>query len=124
MHYLLDTHIFLWFLQSDERLEKKHHKIIIDENNTIFLSIASLWEIVLKYNAGKFILPDEPENFLLNFLYQYNFQILELKSEHLFYLSKLPAHHKDPFDRIIISQGIIEKMKVLSSDSIFKKYLK
>jgi PIN domain nuclease of toxin-antitoxin system len=122
MKYLLDTNIFLWFFLEDPRLNDHLYDIIIDEKNEVFLSVTSIWEIVIKYNLGKLILPDKPENCLLNYLSEYNFQILELKSEDIFYLSCLPQHHRDPFDRILISQSKVENIKLLYSDEVFNKY--
>lgn len=107
MNYLLDTHTFLWFLEGNERLLNKAKSIIENSKNTSFISIASVWEIAIKMSLGKLKLDVSLED-LKSEILKNNFEILSLDFEHILELNKLEEIHKDPFDRIIISQAIFE----------------
>jgi PIN domain nuclease of toxin-antitoxin system len=121
MNYLLDTHTFLWFLDGHENLSLKARTAIESSKNASFISIASLWEIAIKISLKKISLDihlkDLKQEILKN-----NFEILPLDFEHILELSKLQDIHKDPFDRIIISQAITEKLTIISRDSHFGMY--
>lgn len=118
---LLDTHTFLWFLNGDIQLSEKSRLIIEDTKNLKFISIASIWEISIKLSLGKLHL-DFKLGELKNEILKNNFEILPLDFEHIIHLSTLPNFHKDPFDRIIISQAIVENLEIISKDSNFKSY--
>jgi len=120
--YLLDTHTLLWFFMGDPRLNENARQLICDENQRIFVSIASLWEISIKHSLRKLELYDSFENLFPHLLIQNDFELLEIKIEHLSTLSYLAFAHRDPFDRIIISQAISEDMTLISSDHIFESY--
>ena len=121
MALLLDTHTFLWFVANDILLPISIKNKIKNINEPCFMSVASLWEIVIKMRIGKLIL-----NLTLSELFEYvernRIEILQIEFEHLSELSKLPMHHSDPFDRLIISQAISEKMILITKDSKMKKY--
>lgn len=120
-NYLLDTHTFLWFLTGDEQLSKSAIACIEELQPIKYISIASIWEIAIKLSLGKLTLSislNELKNEILN----NGFEILPLDFEHIIDLSTLKNHHKDPFDRIIISQAISENLTLLSKDSNFKLY--
>jgi len=119
--YLLDTHTLLWFLEGDEQLSKPAKDILKNSQNTIVVSIASLWEIGIKTSIGKLNLAYSLENVVENMQLQ-NIQILPIRPIHIIKMTTLPFHHRDPFDRIIIAQGIIEKATILSRDGFFKDY--
>lgn len=121
MAFLLDTHTFLWFLSGDEQLSKKALVKILDINKKCYLSIASLWEITIKLQLGKLELNFE-FNELAEYLKRNHIEILTINFDHLMVLSVLPLNHRDPFDRIIISQAIAEKFTIISQDSVFKSY--
>ena len=121
MEFLLDTHTFLWFAFGDEKLPIQIQDKIKNLKNSCFVSVASLWEITIKQRLGKINLTlSIGELFRLAELNQ--IEILPISSEHLIKLSKPPLHHKDPFDRLIISQSISEKLILISRDSEFAKY--
>jgi len=121
MNLLLDTHAFLWFIGGDKQLPDKSVELIKNTENNCYLSIASLWEIAIKFSLGKIELKNGFEE--LNKIIQHSeIEILPLSFDHLKQLTKLDFHHRDPFDRIIISQGISEKLTVVTKDDNFGKY--
>ena len=121
MAYLLDTHAFLWFASEDNQLPASIQNIIRDIHNPCFLSSASLWEITIKQQIGKLKL-HFPLLELFEFADRNQIELIPITYEHLLTLSKLPKHHNDPFDRLIISQAISENLIVISKDKEFKKY--
>ena len=121
MAYLLDTHTFLWFLEGSKRLSKKTKDIIVNPKNKTFISIASIWEMGIKLSLDKLELDLSLEE-LKQELIRNEIEILPLDFDHIITLSKLEYHHRDPFDRILISQAKSEKLTILSKDSHFKMY--
>lgn len=121
MNYLLDTHSFLWFLEGSKNLSKKARTTIEDSKNGHFISIASIWEVAIKLSLKKLSLDIKLEDLKQEIL-RNNFEILPLDFEHMLELYKLERIHKDPFDRIIISQAISEKLTIISKDSNFSMY--
>ena len=119
--YLLDTHTILWYLSGNESLSPTAKELIEDRNNEIYLSIVSIWEIAIKINIGKLSLPYSFKK-LKNKLKEENIKILPIQIKDTEYYINLPFYHKDPFDRIIISQSVISDMKVIGRDEIFDKY--
>jgi PIN domain nuclease of toxin-antitoxin system len=121
MGYLIDTHIFLWFVSGDKKLPKTLKQKIEDINTPCFISIASFWEITIKKQLGKLEL-----KLSLKELFQYaernNIEIVQIAYDHLNQLSKLPNIHGDPFDRLMISQVISEKLILLSVDETLRNY--
>jgi len=122
MRALLDTNAFLWFITDSEKLGVHARNCIVDCENDLFLSIASLWEIAIKNSIGKLelLLPFDqliPEQLEIN-----SINILPIKIIQLSRVIKLPFHHRDPFDRMIIAQCITEGLPVISSDAAFQKY--
>ncbi|MBF0120920.1 MAG: type II toxin-antitoxin system VapC family toxin [Desulfobacterales bacterium] len=121
MKIIIDTHTLLWFLNNDKKLSKKAKKIIENTSNDLFISIASFWEISIKLSLSKLVL-DIPFKLLFDESEKLNIKILHIKKEHLITLTELPFIHRDPFDRIIVSQGIFEGYVIISIDKIFDKY--
>ena len=123
MKALLDTNIFLWCIAGGEsRLSRRATKIIEDSRTELLLSAVSLWEIALKVRAGKLELPEE-QAFFDRHIDLLGIQgILPVRPEHIFGLFKLPDHHRDPFDRLLISQCIAEKIPMIASDEALRKY--
>lgn len=121
MQLLLDTHTFLWFLEGNKDLSVKARTSIESLENVKFISIASIWEVAIKLNLGKLKL-DVGLQGLKNELLKNNFEILPLDFEHISSLTKLEDIHKDPFDRIIISQAITENLTLISADANFSAY--
>lgn len=121
MKVLLDTHTLIWFTEGTERLSTKAKSEIDTVSNTKFISIVSLWEIVIKSNNNK--LEFKRSMIELNhFLSLNQIQILTITTDHLNTLSSLPFHHKDPFDRLLIAQAISENLTIISADRHFGVY--
>jgi len=121
MGYLLDTHAFLWFINGSEDLSKKARVAIEDINQAKYIRIVSFWEIAIKISLKKLKI-DFPFRELHLLAVKNGFEILPLTFEHSSNLIKLTFHHKDPFDRMLISQAIIEELIVISKDQNFVHY--
>ena len=121
MNLLLDTHAFLWFIAGDKQLPDKVVDKITDPYNKCFVSIASIWEIVIKYSLGKIEIRGGFKT-IEDFLENNDMEVLPVKVSHTKKLLNLKKVHKDPFDRMIISQGIVEKLVIITRDEIFKEY--
>jgi PIN domain nuclease of toxin-antitoxin system len=118
---LIDTQTFIWFVENDPRLPVSIRNVMEDDQYSLFISIASLWEIVIKSSLGKLPLQKNiPE--MIRDITKNGFFILQIIPQHLITLHGLEYIHRDPFDRIIISQAITENMQVVSSDELFGKY--
>jgi PIN domain nuclease of toxin-antitoxin system len=122
VNYLIDTHILIWYALNDNQLSPKITDVIKDLNNQIFLSKASLWEMAIKINIGKLDLQDIPFENLEKLLSANNIIILDIQFKHFNALLSLPLYHADPFDRLIISQAVIDDFTVISDDNKFKLY--
>lgn len=121
MAYLLDTHTFLRFVAGSNKLPVTIANKIKDIDQPCFISVASLWEITIKHQLGKLTLNISLEE-LFNYPQRNQIEIIQITPDHLLTLSKLPNHHSDPFDRLIISQTISEDMTLLTIDKTLKKY--
>lgn len=122
MKLLLDTHIFLWWLDTPEKLNDKELGFIKDTNNTVFISAASIWEISIKKTIGKLFLPENCD--ILDGINQSCFLPLSINVKHAQFVETLPKHHDDPFDRMIISQAIINNLVLITKDEKIKQYTK
>ena len=121
MQFLLDTHTFIWFINGDRQLPEGIINEVKNVDNRCLISIASIWEIAIKSSLKKLELKAD-FNKIGRFLTDNDIEILPITFEHIQILINLPFHHRDPFDRIIISQGISEELVVMSKDENFKKY--
>jgi PIN domain nuclease of toxin-antitoxin system len=122
MEYLLDTHALLWIVTDDDQLSNRVKKIFLDEQNELYISFASLWEIAIKVSLNRLKLGQPLSDFYYKHIIGNKIRLLDIKVEHLVELENLKYHHKDPFDRLIVCQSIVEKIPVLSSDKAFSKY--
>lgn len=122
MKYLLDTHTLLWFLQGDKKLSNKARQFIDNPSNEKFLSVASLWEIAIKVSLGKLVLDKAFERLFPEQLHFNRIQILDITVDSLAKLTTLPFHHRDPFDRLIIAQALVEELPIIGADTIFDAY--
>lgn len=119
--YLIDTHVFLWMLSDYKKLSNRVLPIIEDANNILLMIAISFWEIAIKFSIGKLNIPislAELEKEAQN----RNIITLNVTTEHFLSVAKLPFHHSDPFDRVIISQVIIENIPLISADGKFQSY--
>lgn len=122
MKYLLDTMVWLWSVSDTEKIGEAGRAILADQTAEIYLSTASTWEIVIKTQIGKSTLPDSPPRYIPTRLAEQNIQALVVSQMHALKVFELPLHHRDPFDRLIIAQALVEEMVVLTSDRDFAKY--
>lgn len=118
MRCLLDTHIFLWWLENDKRLKKSSRRVIEDPKNQIFASVANAWEISIKQKVGKLPL----KTTIHECFKKSGFEIVPITLGHVLLLDTLPLHHKDPFDRILISQAKTENLVLITDDEKMAKY--
>jgi PIN domain nuclease of toxin-antitoxin system len=122
MKLLWDTHTFIWLILGDEKLSEQAKNEIENPENDHYLSIASLWEIGIKVKLGKLEILQPFEN-IINDVTKNGINILPINFNHLVENMNLDLHHRDPFDRLIISQSKAENMSLLSKDEIFDKYV-
>ncbi|MEK7573686.1 MAG: type II toxin-antitoxin system VapC family toxin [Patescibacteria group bacterium] len=118
MNCLVDTHIFIWSLNSSRKLSNKAQKILKDPDNNIYVSTASLWEISIKNTAGKLSL----KTTLAEMVSLSGFEVIPIMLSHVLQIGKLPLYHKDPFDRMLIAQAKAEKLNLITTDQKIKKY--
>jgi PIN domain nuclease of toxin-antitoxin system len=111
----------LWLFDDDDRLSENAKEIITDPENRIFISIASFWEIAIKMSLSKLVL-DIPFEKLFDECEKLDFNILNISKRHLLFLKTLPFVHRDPFDRLIVCQAIIENCTLVSADRAFLEY--
>ena len=122
MKYLLDTHTLLWFLKGDKKLSDKARQLIDSPRNEKFISIVSLWEIAIKVSLGKLVLNKPFEKLFPEQLDFNHIEILDITVDNLIKLTTLPFHHRDPFDRLIIAQALVEDLPIISADAAFDAY--
>jgi PIN domain nuclease of toxin-antitoxin system len=122
MRFLLDTHIFIWFVEGSPRLSQEARVLVEGVGNDGVVSVASLWEITIKASLGKLELDFAPTELAQRHVRGNGFELLGIAPEHLDVLASLPLHHRDPFDRLLIAQGIAEKMPILTDDRAFQRY--
>lgn len=122
MRALLDTSAFIWFISGSDRLSINARNYMTDLNNELILSVASLWEIAIKTSIGKLELLRSFDQLIPSQLEENDVEVLPIDLDHLSKVINLPFHHRDPFDRLIIAQGITEKLPVITSDAAFQKY--
>jgi PIN domain nuclease of toxin-antitoxin system len=119
---LLDTHAFLWFVLDDRQLSKVACDLIVDPLNDVLLSPASYWEIAIKVSLGKYKLPGSFEAWIEHQIQVNEFEILPIEIAHAALIATLTFHHKDPFDRLLVAQALIEKIPIISGDVILDSY--
>ncbi len=122
MKVLLDTHVFLWWITDDPRISPKVSTIMVDGDNDLFLSAASIWEIAIKARLGRLQLPENPDSYLAEQMVSNAIQSLSITMQHALRVYNLPDIHKDPFDRIIIAQALLEDMPILTKDDYIPRY--
>ena len=121
MNLLLDTHTLIWLLEGDEKLSLNALNAIQNPANTCFVSSASLWEISIKISISKLEMSITFQE-LSRLIWENGIEILPTEFEHFLTISTLPFHHKDPFDRIIIAQSLVEQMAIVGKDEHFEAY--
>jgi PIN domain nuclease of toxin-antitoxin system len=122
LRVLFDTHGFLWAVSDDSHLSSTARRIFTDPANEILLSVASIWEILVKAEAGRLPLPRPSASYIQSQLLKTSTEVLPILLRHVLQIANLPPHHRDPFDRIILAQAVEEKIPVVSADTKFRAY--
>ena len=122
MKLLLDTCTFYWLNSSPAHLPERVRRLCVDEGNQLFLSAVSAWEIAVKHSRGKLPLPVSPQEYITNSRAANGIISIRFREDDAFHLSKLPAIHKDPFDRMLICQAIARGLTILTPDQNIAKY--
>ena len=122
MNLLLDTHVFIWWTISPNRLSEKASELIANPQNILFLSLVSIWEMQIKTQLGKLSF-DLPLADLITRQQEVNdLYLLPIELAHIYNLASLPNHHRDPFDRLLMAQALTENINLISIDKVFDKY--
>jgi PIN domain nuclease of toxin-antitoxin system len=122
VNLLLDTHTLLWFLDDDPSLSGSAKTLIEDPANHKLVSVATCWEIAIKVGSKKLDLGEPATTFLPRELAVNHFDLLAIELRHATFVETLPRHHKDPFDRLLVAQALLQGMPVVSVDAAFDSY--
>lgn len=122
MKLLLDSHVFVWMRQEPHKISVNAIMEMLLDSTRLFLSSATLWELQIKINLGKFDFGDPLDVVVADEFKENEIELLPVDPEHIFNLSQIPKHHGDPFDRILISQAIVEDMTIVTADRRFSDY--
>ncbi|MBD1925541.1 type II toxin-antitoxin system VapC family toxin [Trichocoleus sp. FACHB-90] len=120
MRQLLDTHSFIWFVMGNPRISPRLRSLIEDNQN--LLSTASIWEMAIKHSSGKLNFGLPFRIFIEQQLSLNSIELLSINLDHIDVIAALPFHHRDPFDRLLIAQSMVERIPILSADSAFDAY--
>lgn len=122
MDYLIDTHTLLWIVTDSPKLSDRAKELYLNPENKIFFSLASIWELAIKSSLSKLTLEIPLEEFVDEHIKGNDIQILNIELPHILRIEKLPFHHRDLFDRLIICQQIENNLPIIGSDKEFDKY--
>ncbi len=121
MKALLDTHAFLWAIAEEDKLSRRAQQVFTGPNQ-LWLSVASVWEILIKVRAGKLPLPEPAGPYVVRKLAENRIDVLPINLDHVLRIEAMPVHHRDPFDRILIAQSQEEKLPLVTADPVFERY--
>ena len=122
MKLLLDTHAFLWLVEGSPHLSAAARAALADPANELYLSVASVWELAIKTGNKKLTLSDPLDSFVGKWALTYQLALLPINTPHALAVAGLPDHHRDPFDRMLIAQALVEGMTLVSADAKFAPY--
>jgi len=122
LRLLLDTHTLIWYFETHAKMSAVALAAILDPANQKLVSPATFWEIAIKLGTGKYIFAESFSEFVQHAIHDNGFAILPIEPSHCEPLVTLPFHHRDPFDRLLISQAMAESISIISADPIFDKY--
>lgn len=121
MNLLLDTHVALWAITDSPKLPKKAREMIESPRSTVWVSAASVWEIAIKHALGRGDMPVSSKD-AGRFFLESGYRFLPVEAEHAMAVEGLPAHHQDPFDRILVAQALVEPMRLMTHDPMVARY--
>lgn len=121
MNLLLDTHVALWAITDSPKLTTKARELIASPKTNVWISSASIWEIAIKHSLGRADMPISSQDALRYFL-ESGYRRLPIEAEHVVAIEDLPAHHNDPFDRLLIAQALVEPMRLMTHDALLALY--
>ena len=121
MNLLLDTHVALWAITDHPGLSATARELILSPRATVWISVASIWEISIKHSLGRGEMPVSGKDATRHFR-DAGYQFLAIEPEHAAAIETLPRHHQDPFDRLLVAQALIEPMRLLTHDSNVARY--
>lgn len=121
MNVLLDTHVALWAITDNPKLSQKARELIQSPKTTVWISAASVWEIAIKHTLGRGDMPVSSQD-AARYFRESGYRFLAVEVEHTLAVEDLPAHHQDPFDRILVAQALIEPMRLMTHDSLVALY--
>jgi len=122
MRVLVDTHVFLWWVEGDRALPAKARAALANQENECLISLVSAWELAIKAGLGKLKLALPVERYVVEHIAANGFRMLDIQMAHVGRVETLDPHHGDPFDRLLISQALEEKLPVVTADPVFRKY--
>ena len=122
MRVLVDTHTFLWALLKDHRLSATAKQVLTSKEHELYFSLVSLWEIAVKMKIGKLNTVGSSVTYIRDEMAEYGMELLPIRYEHILELERLPLHHSEPFDRLLIAQAIAESLPILTHDEKFPLY--
>ena len=122
MRILVDTHVFLWDLLDDHRSSRKAREILSSDEYQLYFSLVSIWEIAIKMKTGKLNALGSTVSYIRYEMEEYGMELLPIRYEHILELERLPLHHSEPFDRLLIAQAIVESLPILTHDAKFPAY--
>ncbi|MHB1656159.1 MAG: type II toxin-antitoxin system VapC family toxin [Burkholderiales bacterium] len=121
MNLLLDTHVALWAITDNPKLSHKARELIASPKTTVWVSIANIWEIAIKYSLARGDMPISGRG-AMRYFEESGYRFLPVEAEHTVAVEELPAHHQDPFDRILIAQALVEPMRLMTHDPLVARY--
>ena len=122
MRVLVDTHTFLWALLKNHRLSATAKQILTSKEHELYFSLVSLWEIAVMMKIGKLNTVGSSVTYIRDEMAEYGMELLPIRYEHILQLERLPLHHSEPFDRLLIAQAVAESLPILTHDEMFPLY--
>ena len=121
MNLLLDTHVALWAITDSPKLPQRARDLIQGSKTTVWISAASIWEIAIKCGLGRGDMPVSGQD-AVRYFQESGYRFLPIDVEHALAVESLPAHHQDPFDRILVAQALVEPMRLMTHDPLVARY--
>jgi PIN domain nuclease of toxin-antitoxin system len=121
LNLLLDTHVALWAITDSPKLPQRARDLIQAPKTTVWVSAANIWEIAIKYALGRGDMPVSGQD-AVRYFQESGYRFLPIDVEHALAVESLPAHHQDPFDRILVAQALVEPMRLMTHDPLVARY--